>query len=481
MFNVKTAIYVRVSTEEQATEGFSINAQKDKLTKYAEVNDWEVVDYYVDDGISGKNLTERSEVTRLINDVKAKKIENVLVYKLDRLTRSVKDLIYLIELFDQYNCTFNSQTEKIDTSNAVGRMFVKIIGIFAEFERENLAERVTLGYEQKTKEGNYTNCNGVFGYDYLIGKGKLKVNTLEAKYVKKIYEWYLNGDSMLKIAKKLKDFDVPTKRGGHWNQSTVSSILNNPLYIGYVRYGTCKKNGFEVLGKNITSLIDKDIFYDVKNLMKKRKRYKIKKFSSDNTYYFKVLKCSICGGNYHARQQIQSSKKYITYQCNGHTNNSCDAPGFSHKKIEEAFLKYLDNIEDFIFDEKVLEEQTKLEDTDIEVLGREIAKLEKKKKDTTLLFSNDDIDYETFKDIKDVVDNKIKNLMEEINKKDGNVEPKGEKDIEKIKEIIVNIKKNFTKLNNHEKKMFLERFIKRIEVEKVNDQVIINYIEFGQN
>src|SRR5699024_3829782 len=118
------------------------------------------------------------------------------------------------------NCTFNSQTEKIDTSNAVGRMFVKIIGIFAEFERENLAERVSFGYEQKTKEGNYTNCNGVFGYDYIIGKGKLKVNNEEAKYVKRIYDWYINGDSMLKIAGKMKEFNVPTKRGGKWNQST---------------------------------------------------------------------------------------------------------------------------------------------------------------------------------------------------------------------------------------------------------------------
>ena len=149
---MRTAIYCRVSTEEQATEGFSIHAQKDKLTKYAESNDWDIVDYYVDDGISGKNLTERPEVSRLIEDVKKGRIKNVLIYKLDRLTRSVKDLIYLIELFDKNNCTFNSQTEKIDTSNAVGRMFVKIIGIFAEFERENLAERVTFGYEQKTKK-----------------------------------------------------------------------------------------------------------------------------------------------------------------------------------------------------------------------------------------------------------------------------------------------------------------------------------------
>ena len=304
-----TGLYMRVSTEDQARDGFSIHAQKDKLTKYALANDWNIVDYYIDDGISGKNLTERGEVTRLIEDVKSKKINNVLVYKLDRLTRSVKDLIYLIELFDRYNCTFNSQTEKIDTSNAVGRMFVKIIGIFAEFERENLAERVTLGYEQKTKEGNYTNCNGVFGYDYIKGDGILKVNIEEANYVKNIFEWYLNGDSMIEISRKLKYLNVPTKRGGKWSQSTISSILTNPLYIGNVRYGIHKQNGFEVIGKNITSIVDKSLFYDVQDLIKNRKNNNNKK-TSDDTYYFKVLSSNICSSKYSAKIQIKNKKMY---------------------------------------------------------------------------------------------------------------------------------------------------------------------------
>ena len=272
---INTAIYVRVSTEEQATEGFSIHAQKDKLTKYAEVSDYNIVDYYIDDGISGKNLNERPEVTRLINDVKSGKINNVLVYKLDRLTRSVKDLIYLIELFDKYNCTFNSQTEKIDTSNAVGRMFVKIIGIFAEFERENLAERVTFGYEQKTKEGNYTNCNGVFGYDYIVGEGRLEVNREEASYVEKIFEWYLEGNSMLEISRRLEKLGVPTKRGGLWRQSTIHSILTNPLYIGKVRYSVGKKNCFEVESKNIEPIIDNELFFKVEKLLDRKREKRL--------------------------------------------------------------------------------------------------------------------------------------------------------------------------------------------------------------
>lgn len=270
---MQTAIYCRVSTEEQAKEGFSIHAQRDKLTKYAEANDWCVVDYYIDDGISGKNLVDRKEVLRLLEDVKSGKVKNVLIYKLDRLTRSVKDLIYLIEIFNKYDCTFNSQTEKIDTSNAVGRMFVKIIGIFAEFERENLAERITLGYEQKTREGNYTNCNGVFGYDYIVGEGRLEVNREEASYVEKIFEWYLDGNSMLEISRRLEKLGVPTKRGGLWRQSTIHSILTNPLYIGKVRYSVGKKNCFEVESKNIEPIIDNELFFKVEKLLdRKRER-----------------------------------------------------------------------------------------------------------------------------------------------------------------------------------------------------------------
>ena len=472
-----TAIYARVSTEEQATEGFSIHAQKDKLTKYAESNDWIITDYYVDDGISGKNLTERPEVTRLLDDVKSGKINNVLVYKLDRLTRSVKDLIYLIELFDKHNCTFNSQTEKIDTSNAVGRMFVKIIGIFAEFERENLAERVTFGYEQKTREGNYTNTHGVFGYDYIPGEQKLIVNDYEKEYVKKIFEWYLNGDSMKKIALRLRDEGVPTKRGGHWNQATISSILNNPLYIGNVRYGLRKQNGFTVKGKNITPIVDMTLFNNVKDLIKKRKIFKTRRFTSDDTYYFKVLKCNICGGNYHARQQIQNGKKYVTYACNGHNNGTCMAPGFSHYKIENAFLNYLDNIKNFEYDDKIIPKEKNKTVDERKILEKEINKLNKKRVDTTKMYAEDKIDIDSFKQIQNVTQEKLDKLNKKLNSLP-NYEQKEEININLIKEIVTNLKDNFLHLSNRERKMFLERFVKEIKVEKVGGDVVINEINF---
>ncbi len=310
---IKTGIYIRVSTEDQAKDGFSIHAQKEKLTKYAEANEWDIIDFYIDDGISGKNLKDRPEVTRLLKDVEENKINNILIYKLDRLTRSMKDLLYLIEFFEKNNCTFNSQTEKIDTSNAVGRMFVKIIGIFAEFERENLAERVAFGYEQKTREGNYTNTHGVYGYDYLKG-GILLVNEREKELITKIFEYYINGDSYFKIAKKLNMANIPTKRGGAWAPSTIKSILENPLYIGKVRYGVGTKNkhkSFITEGKEITPIIDEYLWEQARNVVQTRKHFCTRRYPKENTYYYRFLKCNKCGSNMRARQQIQKGKTYI--------------------------------------------------------------------------------------------------------------------------------------------------------------------------
>ncbi len=479
--NTATAIYMRVSTEDQAKEGFSINAQKEKLTKYAELNDWDIHDYYIDDGISGKNTKDRPEVNRLINDVKAGKIRNILVYKLDRLTRSVADLINLINLFESHNCSFNSQTEKIDTTNAVGRMFVKMLGIFAEFERENLAERVAFGYEQKTREGNYTNTNGVYGYNYIIGQG-LEVNEEEKIIVKDIYESYLNGDSMLSICKELNKNKTPTKRGGKWSQSTIRSILTNPLYIGNVRYAVNSNNKlkkFETVGKNIESILELDLWNNAQDMLKKRKQFHTKKYSSDDTYFFHSLRCDICGSKYHARQQIQKGKKYITYACNGHYNGTCKAPGFSHNKLEEVFLKYLDNIENFKVDLKDIELKSK-EVIDIkqikDKLNRELNRIENKKNETRNLFMSDQLPVDEYQLLLKELNDKKEKILNEINTIEEPIEESIE--LEDISGIVNSIKLNWQYLTNKEKKNFLERFVKVISVKKEGNEVVITKLEF---
>lgn len=479
----KTAIYIRVSTEDQAKDGFSIHAQREKLTKYAEANEWDIVDYYVDDGISGKNLVDRPEVTRMLEDVKSGKINNVLIYKLDRLTRSMKDLIYLIEFFESNNCTFNSQTEKIDTSNAVGRMFVKIIGIFAEFERENLAERVSFGYEQKTREGNYTNTNGVYGYDYIVGEGKLEINSEEAELVKKIFELYISGESYFKIAKKFNITNVPTKRGGHWASGTIKSIIGNPLYVGKVRYGVAKKNqhkSFLVDGVNVKPILDEETWNEANKTIATRKKYCVRRYPNSNAYYFHTIKCSLCGGTMSARQQMQHGKMYITYSCNAHCRGFCEATGFSHYKMEDAFMNYLEKLPNMTPTEEIMKKQKKISEIEDKrkKLQNKINKLEDKKKSIRQKFIDDTINIEDYQTLTNEINEQQKIFQDDLDKI---IIPKIENiiyDYNEIKDFVGNIKLNWGNLSNQDRMNFLEKFVNEIKVRKEGDIVVIDNVEF---
>lgn len=264
-----TGIYVRVSTEEQSLNGFSIRAQIEKLKMYCVVREWEIYDVYEDNGISGKSVKERVNLLRLIEDIKNGLIDNVLVYKIDRLTRSTRDLIDLIDLFNAYNCSFNSLTENIDTKSSTGRMFIKIIGIFAEFERESIVERVKLGLERKVKEG-YTIGSKNISYGYVKRRGeKIQIiNSFESYIVRKIFNMFIDGYSLTDISNYLNHYNIRTKNNKKWNSKNIKLILTNTNYIGKVRYGINKTNYFEIEGRH-NSIIDKDLFNKVKNMLNK--------------------------------------------------------------------------------------------------------------------------------------------------------------------------------------------------------------------
>ena len=300
-------IYVRVSTEEQASSGFSIRAQIDKLTNYCELKEWKIFDIYKDEGISGKNIKDRKELNRLIEDIITKKVDNVLVYKIDRLTRSTKDLIELVELFNKNKCSFNSFTENIDTFTATGRMFIKIIGIFAEFERENIVERVRLGLERKVKEG-YTIASNNISYGYIKNKGEKiqKVCEYESYIVRKIFNMFVSNYSYTKIANYLNKYKIKTKNKKEWNYKTVKKILTNSNYIGKVRYGVNKKNYFEIDGYH-EPIVNNALFYTVQNKINNKKEIRCKCNNKciikTNKYYskkknklkiYKELYCNKC-------------------------------------------------------------------------------------------------------------------------------------------------------------------------------------------
>lgn len=263
-----TGIYVRVSTDEQALNGYSIRAQKEKLIAFCVAKDWNDYKIYCDEGVSGKSIEIRPGLLSLIKDIKSKIIDNVVVYKIDRLTRSTRDLIELVELFNNCDCSFNSFCESIDTKSSTGRLFIKIMGLFAEFERENIAERVKLGLERKVREGfSIANNNISYGYSKKNGQKIQSINENEAVIVKKVYKMFLNNHNCSEIARYLNNNNILTKKGNKWSYKTIKLILTNPNYIGKVRYGINKNNYFEAKG-NHKPIIDfneyNKVFFKIK-------------------------------------------------------------------------------------------------------------------------------------------------------------------------------------------------------------------------
>lgn len=247
----KVALYVRVSTTSQLEEGYSIEEQKAKLESYCDIKDWHVYKVYTDGGFSG-STTERPALEQLIKDAQSKLFDTVLVYKLDRLSRSQKDTLYLIEdIFLKNNIEFVSLLENFDTSTPFGRAVIGLLSVFAQLEREQIKERMQLGKLGRAKAGKSMMwAKTSYGYDYNKDTGTMTVNEYEALAVKEIYASYLAGMSITKLRDKINE-EYP--KNPAWSYRTIRGILANPVYCGLNQY---KGQTFQGTHKPIISLAD---------------------------------------------------------------------------------------------------------------------------------------------------------------------------------------------------------------------------------
>lgn len=224
---MKAVGYIRVSTEEQTREGVSLDNQRKRIEAFCIAKDWELSHVYADEGKTGSNLN-REGVQELMSDCKKSRFDVVVIYKLDRLTRSVKDLGFLIDLFDKSGIAFSSVSDNFDTTTANGKLVLNILGSVAQWERDIISERTRDALAHKRSERQ---IYSPLPLGYEAGEdGRLVENEDELATVKKIRLLRNQGLSYQKIADMLNGAGVPTKRGCKWYKATVRYLVQNPLY-----------------------------------------------------------------------------------------------------------------------------------------------------------------------------------------------------------------------------------------------------------
>ena len=229
---LRAALYVRVSTEEQANEGFSLDAQISKLRNYCKVQGWDVAAEYCEEGESGRN-TKRPEYQRMMSESDTWDV--ILVYKLDRIHRNSMNFALMMEDLNRLGKDFCSVQDQLDTSTAMGRFVRDITERIAQLESEQIGERVAIAMDKKAKQGGIISR---LPFGFINKDGKRVVNDDEKYIVRAIFTMYANdGYSMDVIADSLNTAGFKTRSGGIWYKSSIYEILNNPTYTGVDRRG----------------------------------------------------------------------------------------------------------------------------------------------------------------------------------------------------------------------------------------------------
>ena len=350
------AIYTRVSTTDQAREGHSLEEQEKRLKARCISNDYEVYKVYTDAGISGKSAENRPAYQQMLKDMKKGKFNLIMAFKMDRISRSIIDFEDFFKELKKYNCGIEFLCENIDTTGAAGMMFARILGIFAQFERELIQERTLVGVESAVNKGHFGG-KPPLGYKHKLdvsGKHKLKeweIDVDEAKIVKEIFDLCASGKTYFQISKLLKekypnvissikeDKETGEKKITYrkWNDSSISCILNNKCYMGTYEYRKCLENKDTIeIVDIVPKIISEELYNDCQEMIARNGR---NYYRSKNYLFIQKLVCPHCG-RIMACNGVKNKMKndYLYYKC-----KDCGIY-VRESLIEKALLTELNNL-----------------------------------------------------------------------------------------------------------------------------------------
>lgn len=353
---VRVCIYIRVSTQEQAKEGYSIEAQRDRLIAYCKARGWTIVEIIVDPGYSGASL-DRPGIQQLMDHVKD--YDMVLIYKLDRLSRSQRDTLYIIEdIFKPNGVGLASLSESLDTSTPHGMAMIGILSSFAQLERATIAERTEMGRVERVKEGKYHGGSFPIGYDYDSETGKLVPNEYEAMQVRLIYQLYIGtaeqpGIGVRKIADYMQEHGYKTKYGDYAFHHTVTGILQSRNYLGEIRYK-------DIVVQNAHEPIITQEQFDRAQLIRKTREAKSKGGTRSKQLLTGFLWCGCCGARAVGIKRNAARPDIRHYVCYSQINGARYMRKTENCPVKSWLVSDLDAVVDYeirslIFDKEALQ------------------------------------------------------------------------------------------------------------------------------
>lgn len=333
---MRVATYTRISTDEEH-QPYSLEAQNTRLAAYVSSQEsWELTRRYSDQ-MTGSTL-ERPELQRALADARLERFDLLLVYRVDRLSRSVRGLAQILEELDHSRVVFRSATEPFDTGTPAGRMMVQRLGVFAEFERATLVDRVIAGMERKAAGGGWLGGPNPYGYRYDATAGMLQPDQTEAATVRTIFDLYVTKKLGTRaVANWLNSHGHRTRAGRTWSAVTVFDVLRNQAHVGRVEFRGASYQAPHV------ALVEQDTFEAAGKMLTARAEVAWKRRSNTSDYLLSgVVRCAKCGNRYLGTVAHGRKGPYRYYTCfsrNRYGRHGCQADRLPADALESAVLE----------------------------------------------------------------------------------------------------------------------------------------------
>ena len=402
------AVYIRVSTEDQAREGFSLGEQKEKLLQLCAFKGYEVFKIYEDAGISAKDMEHRPAFQEMLSDMKKGKINYIVAYKLDRVTRSVRDLEELISVLEQYNCFLVCDRDDVNTSTANGRFFVRMLTVLSQLEIEIVSERTKFGLNGAIKSGHLP---GVLPLGYKKDSNKKTIIDETTKSViERIFRMYLEGKSYQQISNIFNEEELLHPK--RWKDTTIQKIIDNKIYMGdYEQYKRIAKNKQiePITYMNVVEpIISRAIWEECQHQKEKNQRT----YTRDRVYlFFQKLECPSCHRIMKCKGSGGKKRKYMYYTCEKcHIN-------YREDKIEELLTNFIyDMVEyDMAVKKYFLPILADHKPTKTDDIDKEIKQLEKQKERIKKAYMSGVVEMEDFSEDYKLIEDKLEILEQKKN------------------------------------------------------------------